>query len=93
MHLDSKTKEFHQFPLDITQEEVSLVTDQVEFAYMGITSHNFYEGCGKEDCEWCNFVKENYTGEIPSEEKTMEETNPNVAEISSKREQQVTLFQ
>jgi len=24
-----------------------------------IQDHDFYTGCGKEDCHWCNFVKTN----------------------------------
>jgi len=24
-----------------------------------IQARDFYTGCGKEDCRWCNFVKDN----------------------------------
>jgi hypothetical protein len=61
---DAKTKEFHQFPLTVSPEEVSTVRDQIKFAYDGIMNHRFYEGCGKEDCEWCNFVRDNFA-EVP----------------------------
>ncbi|MEO6167248.1 MAG: ATP-dependent DNA helicase [Chitinophagales bacterium] len=58
---DLKTKTFHQFPLHITIDAVIIVKDQIKTSYTGIMNHEFYEGCGKEDCKWCNFVKNNYS--------------------------------
>jgi DNA helicase-2/ATP-dependent DNA helicase PcrA len=60
---DPKTKEFHQFPLFITTEEISFVKEQISQSYEAIMNHRFYEGCGKEDCEWCKFVQDNYSAD------------------------------
>jgi DNA helicase-2/ATP-dependent DNA helicase PcrA len=64
---DNKTKLFHQFPLAVTPEAISVVRDQIKTAYTSIMNHNFYEGCGKEDCVWCTFVRNNFAVEsLPS---------------------------
>ena len=31
---------------------------QIADTWEKIQEHDFYTGCGKEDCDWCNFVKE-----------------------------------
>jgi DNA helicase-2/ATP-dependent DNA helicase PcrA len=66
---DQKTKQFHQFPLAVSPEYLSIVRDQITDTYRRIQNHEFYEGCGKEDCNWCTFVRQNLTGEIPSAEE------------------------
>jgi len=45
--------------LFITPEDESIVTRQVTETWGRIQNHEFYTGCGKEDCHWCNFVKNN----------------------------------
>jgi DNA helicase-2/ATP-dependent DNA helicase PcrA len=35
------------------------VTEQIAETWKKIQAHDFYTGCGKEDCHWCNFVKTN----------------------------------
>ncbi|MBK6485059.1 MAG: ATP-dependent helicase [Chitinophagaceae bacterium] len=57
---DAKSGGFHQFPLQVTNDEVAFVKNQIKTAFAGIMNHEFYEGCGKEDCKWCNFVRNNY---------------------------------
>lgn len=44
----------------ITPDDVSVVTKQIETVYAKIKNHEFNSGCGKKDCEWCNFVKNNF---------------------------------
>ena len=34
-------------------------SDTVENVKQKIQDKEFYIGCGKEDCHWCNFVKNN----------------------------------
>ena len=43
----------------ITPEDIATVTAQIEMVWKKIQERDFYTGCGKEDCRWCNFVKTN----------------------------------
>lgn len=36
-----------------------VVREQIRSAYTRIKNYEFGEGCGKEDCNWCTFVKDN----------------------------------
>ncbi|MDX2195750.1 MAG: ATP-dependent DNA helicase [Cytophagales bacterium] len=45
--------------MEITKEDIDIVTAQILETYKNIMEMNFYTGCGKEDCTWCNFVKDN----------------------------------
>jgi DNA helicase II / ATP-dependent DNA helicase PcrA len=45
--------------LFITPEDEVIVTGQITAVWAKIQNHDFYTGCGKEDCHWCNFVKTN----------------------------------
>jgi DNA helicase-2/ATP-dependent DNA helicase PcrA len=45
--------------LYITAEDEAIVTRQIKESWVKIQNHDFYTGCGKEDCHWCNFVKNN----------------------------------
>ncbi len=44
----------------ITPDDVKFVTHQIEEVYQKIKNHEFTTGCGKKECEWCNFVKNNF---------------------------------
>jgi DNA helicase-2/ATP-dependent DNA helicase PcrA len=43
----------------INPEDESIVTGQILDTWARIQNHDFYTGCGKEDCHWCNFVNTN----------------------------------
>jgi DNA helicase II / ATP-dependent DNA helicase PcrA len=43
----------------ITPQDESIVTRQITETWAKIQNHDFYTGCGKEDCHWCNFIKTN----------------------------------
>jgi len=45
--------------LFIKAEDEAIVTRQITETWARIQNHEFYTGCGKEDCHWCNFVKNN----------------------------------
>lgn len=51
--------EFDIQKLSITAEEMAKVKEQITTTWEQIQQHNFYTGCGKPDCEWCNFAKNN----------------------------------
>jgi DNA helicase II / ATP-dependent DNA helicase PcrA len=52
-------KEYQQQKLAITPEDLTTVQQQIITTWQKIQAHQFYTGCGKEDCHWCNFVKTN----------------------------------
>lgn len=41
------------------KEGLTLVQKLITETYTKIKAHDFYEGCGEEDCTWCKFVKLN----------------------------------
>jgi DNA helicase-2/ATP-dependent DNA helicase PcrA len=45
--------------LAISPEDVQLVSQQIRDVWSKIQNHNFYKGCGKPKCTWCNFTKDN----------------------------------
>lgn len=42
-----------------TEDDLSTVRKQITDTWNHIQNHDFYTGCGKPECEWCNFVKDN----------------------------------
>ena len=43
----------------ITPADTETVKQQLTEVWRKIQNREFYTGCGKEDCHWCNFVKDN----------------------------------
>jgi len=54
-----KNNEFVIERLNITNEDIQQVTQQIQKVWQKIQQHDFYTGCGKPQCEWCNFVRDN----------------------------------
>lgn len=54
-----KKKIYRKGKIFITAEDIDIVCGQVKTVWDKIQNHDFYIGCGKEDCHWCNFVKTN----------------------------------
>ncbi len=52
--------EYKTARMEITSEDISTVTQQITDTWTKIQNHEFNKGCGKEDCHWCNFVKDNH---------------------------------
>ncbi|MGF7232567.1 ATP-dependent helicase [Arachidicoccus sp.] len=52
-------KEYHRAKLSIAPGEVEVVKQQMQEVWHKIQERDFYTGCGKEDCHYCNFVKDN----------------------------------
>jgi len=52
-------KLFKKQKIYITPEDESIVIRQITETWAKVQNHDFYTGCGKEDCHWCNFVKTN----------------------------------
>jgi DNA helicase-2/ATP-dependent DNA helicase PcrA len=54
-----KKKNYRKEKVIITPPDITTVTQQIVTVWQKIQSREFYIGCGKEDCHWCNFVKSN----------------------------------
>ncbi len=54
-----KKKEYRKEKIVITPADTQTVTQQLTDTWQKIQNREFYTGCGKEDCRWCNFVKDN----------------------------------
>lgn len=55
----NKKKEYKKEKIVITPADIETVTQQITTVWTKIQNREFYIGCGKEDCHWCNFVKTN----------------------------------
>ncbi|MEO5650304.1 MAG: ATP-dependent DNA helicase [Ginsengibacter sp.] len=54
-----KAKGYQKRKIFIAPEDMETVKQQLTTVWNKIQSHDFYTGCGKEDCHWCQFVKDN----------------------------------
>lgn len=64
--------EYHKEKVIITPDDIEIVKEQISTTYSKIMNYEFSQGCGKEDCHWCNFVRSNFEQQdilIAEEEK------------------------
>ena len=54
-----KKKQYRKEKVIITPHDIEAVANQITSVWEKIQAHDFYTGCGKADCHWCNFVKTN----------------------------------
>jgi DNA helicase-2/ATP-dependent DNA helicase PcrA len=54
-----KKKNYRKEKIVISPEDIVAVTEQISTTWQKIQDRDFYTGCGKEECHWCNFVKTN----------------------------------
>ncbi len=54
-----KKKNYRKEKMIISPADITTVTQQISSTWEKIQDRDFYTGCGKEDCHWCNFVKTN----------------------------------
>jgi DNA helicase-2/ATP-dependent DNA helicase PcrA len=54
-----KKKDYQKKKVVIQPEDITTVKQQISLVWGKIQERDFYTGCGKEDCHWCNFVKTN----------------------------------
>lgn len=71
-----KKKVYRQEKVVISPADITTVTQQITHVWHQIQERNFYTGCGKADCHWCNFVKTNNMAialhDLTEEEETAE---------------------
>ncbi len=54
-----KKGEYRKEKIIINPQDIETVKQQLTETWHKIQARDFYTGCGKEDCHWCNFVKNN----------------------------------
>lgn len=54
-----KKKEYRKEKIIINPADIDTVKNQLTEVWAKIQAREFYTGCGKEECHWCNFVKDN----------------------------------
>ena len=54
-----KKKNYRKEKVIISPADIETVTQQIVSTWEKIQAREFYTGCGKPDCHWCNFVKTN----------------------------------
>ena len=54
-----KKKNYRREKLVIEPADTTTVTQQIVQTWEKIQARDFYTGCGKADCHWCEFVKTN----------------------------------
>lgn len=52
-------KKYRKEKIVISDTDIDTVKNQISTVWQKIQDHDFYTGCGKEDCHWCKFVKNN----------------------------------
>jgi DNA helicase-2/ATP-dependent DNA helicase PcrA len=55
-----KKKVYHKEKVVITPADMETVTNQIATVWEKVQHREFYVGCGKPECHWCNFVKDNH---------------------------------
>jgi DNA helicase-2/ATP-dependent DNA helicase PcrA len=53
------TGELRKADIVITPADIETVKQQLTQSWHKISAYDFYTGCGKPDCHWCNFVRDN----------------------------------
>jgi DNA helicase II / ATP-dependent DNA helicase PcrA len=54
-----KKKQYRKERISVSSIDVDIVKEQIKDVWNKIQRKDFYTGCGKEECHWCNFVKTN----------------------------------
>ncbi len=63
-----KKKQYRKEKVVISPEDITTVTQQIVQVWHKIQQRDFYTGCGKEECQWCSFVKSNDLAVVLHEE-------------------------
>ena len=54
-----RKKEYRKVRIPVSHDDIAFVSTQITETWQKIQNRDFYKGCGKPDCHWCNFVKTN----------------------------------
>jgi len=78
---DKNNQTFHKEKIIIDNASVEIVKHQIIQTYKNIKEKKFDKGCGKDDCDWCNFTKNYYSDIAVGFPLNNDEGLENVAEI------------
>jgi len=70
-----KKRIYRKEKIFISPQDIDTVCEQIKTVWDKIQNHDFYTGCGKEECHWCNFVRTNNLT-VPLHELDEEEIEP-----------------
>jgi DNA helicase-2/ATP-dependent DNA helicase PcrA len=62
---DKASGEYIKKGVDITFDDVEIVKQQITSTYSKIKAKEFSQGCGKDECTWCDFVSTYYNNHLP----------------------------
>jgi DNA helicase-2/ATP-dependent DNA helicase PcrA len=64
--------EYYKEKVVISPQDIADVTAQIKTVHQKIMAHDFSTGCGKKECDWCHFVRSNFTqvADVVEEEDT-----------------------
>ncbi len=71
-----KKKTYRKEKITISSIDIDIVKQQIRDVWLKIQRKEFYTGCGKDDCHWCNFVKTNKLAIALHELKEEEDVRP-----------------
>lgn len=54
---DNVTGEFHTASVYVSDDEMEIVKGQIRSVFEKIRNHQFMDGCGRDECEWCGFAQ------------------------------------
>ncbi len=57
-YVQEEKGKFHEIVMEPSQEEVEIVSTQIEESYAAIKNGEFNKSCAEEKCYWCNFQKQ-----------------------------------
>jgi len=66
-----KDGQYRQVTIPIFKQDEEVVLKQLKDTYARIMNHEFNQGCGREECRWCNFARR-YVLVRPEEGKELE---------------------
>ncbi|MFI5172428.1 MAG: ATP-dependent helicase [Chitinophagales bacterium] len=55
----NEKNEFVKYRFEVVDSEVEIVKAQIKDSYQKIMNLEFTQGCGRDECEWCTFVRDN----------------------------------
>ncbi len=76
-----KKKQYRKEKIIITPGDTETVKQQIATVWNKIQERDFYTGCGKEDCHWCNFVRDNKLAVVLHEPEEEEENGLESLEV------------
>lgn len=67
--VENENGDFETIEITFSEDEKRIIKNCITTAFEKLTSRSFLEGCGKKDCSWCRFAKNNdWVKYLPSEQ-------------------------